>query len=151
MHTCRSSPGQLVALSCVCKYVLPGNLFGVARRNPERPSFCLPSAAHAGLPLAVYLLSRGKHFHQLPHARTYMQSVAAPGLRRLKAPWANMQISQARTGGPVHKQDKEPCNCLLTWIMHVIQADRRNNYPLCQPLLSFPHSLEKSRKRVCVE
>lgn len=43
-----------------------------------------------------------------------------------------MQISQAHTGGPVHEQDKEPSNCLLSWIIHAMQGHRGNNYPLCE-------------------
>lgn len=64
--------------------------------------------------------------------RMDIQSVAPPCLRQLKPPWANMQISQAHTDGPVREQDKEPCNCLLSWIMHAIQRHRGNNYPLCE-------------------
>lgn len=78
--------------------------------------------------------------------RTDIQSVAPPCLRQLKPPWANMQISQAHTGGPVREQDKEPCNCLLNWIMHAIQGHRGNNYPPCdkpRPLiLSFCYILK---------
>lgn len=83
------------------------------------PPSVSPRPAHAGLPLAVYLLSRGKHFTS--STRMDIQSVAPPCLRQLKPPWANMQISQAHTGGPVRKQDKEPCNCLLSWIIRAIQ------------------------------
>ena len=64
--------------------------------------------------------------------RMDIQSVAPPRLRQIKPPWANMQISQAHTGGPVRKQDKGPCNCLLSWIIHAIQEHRGNNYPLCE-------------------
>lgn len=81
-------------------------------------------------------------------ARGPRQSVAEP-----KTPWANMQISEACTDGPVYKQHGEPCNCVLTQSTHAIQAHGGNNQPLCgvsrplrlQPsLVDGPHKISAS-------
>lgn len=58
-----------------------------------------------------------------------------------KAPWANMQISEACTDGPVCKRHEEPCNGVLTQTTHAIQAHRGNNHPLCR--VSQPLTLQQ--------
>lgn len=66
------------------------------------------------------------------------QSVAPPSppaLSRLKAPRANMQISQARS---VCERDEEPCNCLLGWITRAIRGHRGGNYALSEARPGHP-------------
>lgn len=99
-----------------------------------------PSVSPRWLTRGSLLPSISSHVENIftSSTRMHIQSVATLCLRQLKPPWANMQISQAHTGGPVREQDKEPCNCLLSWIIHAIQGHRGNNYPLCeepQPLI----------------
>lgn len=80
---------------------------------------------------------------------TDVQSAAPPRLAELKAPRANMQISQAHTGGSVCEQDKQPCDCLLGWIIQAAQGHGGNNYPLCEEpqslVLSFCFALRARR------
>lgn len=69
-----------------------------------------PLAASRGAPSCRLSPLAWKTFSPAPHAWTYSQW-QPPYLRLLKPPWANMQISQAHTGGPVRKRDEERAVC----------------------------------------
>lgn len=69
------------------------------------------------------------------------RSIAEP-----KTPWANMQISEAFTDGPVYKQNGEPCNCVLTQTTHAIRAHRGYNQPLT--LHPYPPSLVRGTHKI---
>lgn len=98
-----------------------------------------PRPAHAGLPLAVYLLSRGNHFHQL---RTHRPTVSGTALPRQAQSTMGQyaDLTGPHWRAPVCERDKEPCNCLLSRITRAIRGHGGNNYALGEeprpPILS---------------
>lgn len=103
------------------------------------PPSVSPRPAHAGLPLAVYLLSRGNHFHQLHTHRPTVSGTALPRqAQSTTGQYADLTGPHWRA--PVCERDKEPCNCLLSRITRAIRGHGGNNYALGEeprpPILS---------------
>lgn len=93
--------------------------------------------AHAGLPLAVYLLSCGKCFHQL-HTHGH-----ASQRQRLTSDSLNHHGPICRSHRPTlaalsASKTRSPCKCLLGRIKHAILGHRGNNYPLWEEATDCP-------------
>lgn len=117
------------------------------------PPSVSPRPARAGPPSRRLSPLAWKSFSPAPHART-PQSVAPPP--RLALP----QQAQSTTGqyadltGPhwrasVCERDKEPCNCLLSWITRAMRGHRGNNYALSETRPGHPFCPSVALAKCC--